>query len=118
MEAQVPKDIHFFNDRQPRRSTGHRITIASDMHAQQQLALRRAGSASSKDEFDMHHRVAAFPPVRMGSWRRYRSASQELADMMLAPAPSSTVARKPVMSVRSCGSMGLSLLWGQLDTFM
>ncbi|GAB9469054.1 Pyruvate kinase [Globisporangium polare] len=78
------------------------------MHAQQQhLALRRAGSASSKDEFDMHHRVAAFPPVRMGSWRRYRSASQELADMMLAPAPSSTVARKPVMSNFQVGTIGM-----------
>lgn len=55
----------------------------------------------SKEEYEMHHRLAAFPPVRMGSWRRYRSASQELADMMLAPAPSSIVARKPMMSVRS-----------------
>lgn len=69
------------------------------MHAQQQQAL---SARRAKDEFDMHHRVAAFPPVRMGSWRRYRSASQEFADMMLAPAPSSTAARKPVMSVRLC----------------
>lgn len=66
------------------------------MHSQPHAASGRR----AKDEFDVHHRLAAFPPVRMGSWRRYRSASQEFADMMLAPAPSSTVARKPVMSVR------------------
>ncbi|GLD93529.1 hypothetical protein PINS_up002121 [Pythium insidiosum] len=39
--------------------------------------------------FDMHTRLAAFPPVRMGSWRRDRSLSQEFADMVLVPDASS-----------------------------
>lgn len=40
------------------------------------------------DEFEHNHRNTAFPPIRMGSWRRDRSVSQEFADMVLNPVSS------------------------------
>lgn len=74
---------------------------ARQQQQQQQLSVVQTLHARrAKDELERLHRAAAFPPVRMGSWRRIRSASQELADMMLTPAPSSVRARKPAMSVR------------------
>ncbi|RLN53809.1 hypothetical protein BBJ28_00008233 [Nothophytophthora sp. Chile5] len=41
-------------------------------------------------------RVKAFPPVRLGSWHRYRSVSQEFAEMVLKPEASS-IAREPTV---------------------
>uniref|UniRef100_K3WHF1 Pyruvate kinase n=1 Tax=Globisporangium ultimum (strain ATCC 200006 / CBS 805.95 / DAOM BR144) TaxID=431595 RepID=K3WHF1_GLOUD len=60
-----------------------------------------------RSQEEKQHRLVAFPPVRMGSWRRYRSASQELADMMITPAPSSIVARKPSMSNFQVGTKNM-----------
>lgn len=103
----APQDTHIVERververRKPRADTHMRH---SHHHSQHHSHVPAAAAAlqprRAKDDAERHHRVAAFPPVRMGSWRRFRSASQELADMILTPAPSSVRARKPAMSVR------------------
>jgi hypothetical protein len=57
------------------------------------LPLRR-GREDAK--LDPPHRVAGFPPVRLGSWHRLRSVSQELDELELRPGPLST-ARAPAV---------------------
>jgi hypothetical protein len=43
-------------------------------------------------------RVSGFPPVRLGSWHRYRSLSQEFDDVFRAEA--SSIAREPAVRPR------------------
>ncbi|DBA01340.1 TPA: hypothetical protein N0F65_001579 [Lagenidium giganteum] len=59
------------------------------------LLSRRSKEEGRESAFELH-RLAAFPPVRMGSWQRDRSMSQEFADMILASDPAPRM-RAPVV---------------------
>lgn len=61
-------------------------------------SMTRRGREGDASSMAMHRRLASFPLVRMGSWRRHRSASQEF-DMVLTPDGSS--GKAPVVRVRA-----------------
>lgn len=54
------------------------------------------GRAREDAKPDGPHRLVAFPPVRLGSWHRLRSVSQEFDELELRPGPSS-IAHTPAV---------------------